>query len=202
MRYDDAAAFRAALAANLRTQHPDKDLSRLLKRTMMERFLARTATALPDQAILKGGYALELRPQQARTTQDLDLSIQDLPDNEVVEGLRDAAEIDLGDHLSFRVETTAARTPQGTPMGGERLTVFPLLGGKRFQPFPSTSGWAPRSPTEPTFLEAVSTYHSQACPPLRPQRSRWRCTSRRSSTPSRFRDPKGASTPASWTSST
>lgn len=55
MRYDDAAAFRAALAANLRTQHPDKDLSRLLKRTMMERFLARTATALPDQAILKDG---------------------------------------------------------------------------------------------------------------------------------------------------
>ena len=100
---------------------------------MTERFLARTATALPDQAILKGGYALELRLQQARTTQDLDLAIRGLPANEVVEALRDAAEID---------------------------------------------------------------------PPLRPQRSRWRCTSRTSSTPSRFRDPKGASTPRLRTSST
>lgn len=45
MRYRDAAAFRAALTANLRNQHPDKDLSRLLKRTTMERFLARTANA-------------------------------------------------------------------------------------------------------------------------------------------------------------
>ena len=66
MRYEDAAAFRAALADNLRDQHPDKDLSRLLKRTMMERFLARTSAALPQQAILKGGYALELRLHQAR----------------------------------------------------------------------------------------------------------------------------------------
>ena len=87
MRYEDAAAFRAALAANLRNQYPDKDLNRLQKRAMMERFLARTSTALPDQAILKGGYALELRLHQARTTQDLDLSIRDLPANEVVEAL-------------------------------------------------------------------------------------------------------------------
>src|SRR5690554_3168477 len=125
MRYEDAAAFRAALAANLRNQHPDKDLDRLLKRAMMERFLARTSTALPHQAILKGGYALELRLHQARATQDLDLSIRGLPANEVVDALRDAGEIDLGDHLSFRIETTTARMPQGAPVGGERLTVVP-----------------------------------------------------------------------------
>ncbi|MFA5551427.1 MAG: nucleotidyl transferase AbiEii/AbiGii toxin family protein [Trueperaceae bacterium] len=140
MRYEDAAAFRAALAANLRNQHPDKDLNRLLKRTVMERFLARTSTALPQQAILKGGYALELRLHQARATQDLDLSIRGVPDHEVADALRDAGEIDLGDHLSFRIETTTARMPQGAPLGGERLTVVPLLGGKRFQPFPLDVG--------------------------------------------------------------
>lgn len=152
MRYEDAAAFRAALADNLRDQHPDKDLSRLLKRTMMERFLARTSAALPQQAILKGGYALELRLHQARATQDLDLAIRGLPANEVVEALRDAGEIDLGDHLSFRVETTAARMPQGAPLGGERLTVVPLLGGKRFQPFPLDVGLGDAVPARTDIL--------------------------------------------------
>lgn len=153
MRYEDAAAFKAALTANLRNQHPDKDLSRLLKRTMMERFLARTATALPDQAILKGGYALELRLQQARTTQDLDLAIRGLPANEVVEALRDAGEIDLGDHLSFRIETTTSRMPQGAALGGDRLTVVPFLGGKRFQPFPLDVGLGDAVPDRTDLLK-------------------------------------------------
>ena len=153
MRYEDAAAFRAALAANLRNQHPDKDLDRLLKRAMMERFLARTSTALPHQVLLKGGYALELRLHQARTTQDLDLSIRDLPANEVVDALRDAGEIDLDDHLSFRIETTTARMPQGAPLGGERLTVVPLLGGKRFQPFPLDVGLGDAVPDRSDLLK-------------------------------------------------
>src|SRR5690554_7339783 len=113
MRYEDAAAFRAALAANLRNQQPGKDLDRLLKRAMMERFLARTATALPNQALLKGGYALELRLRKARATQDLDIAIRGLTGNQAVEALRDAGELDLGDHLVFRIETTTAAMPQG-----------------------------------------------------------------------------------------
>lgn len=140
MKYKDSVAFRTALADNLRNQYPDQELARLLKRAMMERFLARTASAMPDQAILKGGYALELRLDRARTTQDIDLSIRGLRGQHVVEALRDAGETDLGDHLAFRIETTTARMPQGAPLGGERLTVIPLLGGKRFQPFPLDIG--------------------------------------------------------------
>lgn len=140
MRYKDPAAFRAALADNLHNSHPDEDLSRLLKRAVMERFLARTTAALADNALLKGGYAMELRLERARATQDLDLSVSHLSATQVVEALRDAGELDLEDHLRFRVEETAATMPQGAPYGGERLKVVPSLGGKPFMPFPLDIG--------------------------------------------------------------
>jgi hypothetical protein len=140
MRYKNPAAFRTALADNLRNSHPDEDLSRLLKRAVMERFLARTAAALADKALLKGGYAMELRLERARATQDLDLSMRNLSATEVVEALRDAGELDLDDHLGFRVEETAATVPQGAPYGGDRLTVVPRLDGKSFMPFPLDVG--------------------------------------------------------------
>lgn len=63
MRYKDATAFRAALSANLRNQYPGESINRLLKRAMMERFLARTTVALTDQAVLKGGLLARAAPK-------------------------------------------------------------------------------------------------------------------------------------------
>ena len=95
----------------------------------MERFLARVVAALPEQARLKGGYALELRLHRARATQDVDLALRDVPVGDALEALRDAAELDLGDHLTYRTEATTRGAPQGAAYGGERLTVVPELGG-------------------------------------------------------------------------
>ena len=61
VRYHDTIAFRQALTDRLRRQYPDQAVGRLQKRAVMERFLDRVAEALPDNARLKGGYALELR---------------------------------------------------------------------------------------------------------------------------------------------
>jgi hypothetical protein len=79
VRYADGTAFRRALADRLRRQYPDQDVGRLQKRVAMERSLARVVAALPEHARLKGGYALELRLERARATQDLDVALRDLP---------------------------------------------------------------------------------------------------------------------------
>jgi hypothetical protein len=140
VRYADGTAFRRALADRLQRQYPDQDVGRLQKRVAMERFLARVVATLPERARLKGGYALELRLERARATQDLDVALRDLPGAEVLEALRDASELDLGDHLRYRIEETTRGAPQRAPDGGQRLTVVPELGGQRFMPFPLDVG--------------------------------------------------------------
>ena len=152
MRYADGTAFRKALADRLRRQYPDQDVGRLQKRVAMERFLARVVAALPEQARLKGGYALELRLHRARATQDVDLALRDVPAGDALEALRDAADLDLGDHLAYRIEATTRGAPQGAPYGGVRLSVVPELGGQRFMPFPLDVGLGDADPGAPDVL--------------------------------------------------
>ena len=69
MKYSSAPAFRQALEDRLRSENFPQQLPRLRKMIAFERFMAR----LDDRWILKGGYALQLRTEKARTTQDVDL---------------------------------------------------------------------------------------------------------------------------------
>ena len=152
MKYASGDAFRKALSDTLRQRYPDVDLDGLLKRVAMERFLARVEVTLGERALLKGGYALELRLARARSTRDLDLALLEDDGADALEVLRDAGEVDLGDHLSYRLERNRRGTPQGAPAGGERLTVTPQLGGRRFQPFPLDVGVGDALPTAPDRL--------------------------------------------------
>ena len=152
MRYSDATSFRQALGDHFRARYADQDLGRLLKRVAMERFLARTAHVLGDRALLKGGYALELRLARARATRDVDLALRDVATHDVLEAVRDAGAVDLGDHLTYLVEETTAAMPAGAPYGGQRLTVVPLLGGRRFQPFPLDVGLGDAIPEQADTL--------------------------------------------------
>jgi hypothetical protein len=140
MRYKDPVAFRRALSDRLRAMYPDQDVNRVLKRAMMERFLARTAATLPDTALLKGGYALELRLDRARATRDLDMTMRNVAEESVIEALRDAGETDLGDHVRYRIAETSRSMHRGAPYGGDRVTVIPMLGGQPFMPFPLDVG--------------------------------------------------------------
>lgn len=117
-----------------------------------ERYLARVEATLGERALLKGGYALELRLARARTTRDLDLALVGIAAGDALEVLRDAGEADLDDHLRYRLERNRRGTPQGAPAGGERLTVTPELGGRRFQPFPLDVGVGDALPTVPDRL--------------------------------------------------
>lgn len=41
----------------------------------------------------------------------------------ILDALRDAAEIDLGDHFTFRIEESRRTMPKNAPYGGVRLTM-------------------------------------------------------------------------------
>lgn len=152
MKYASGADFRKALSDILKRRHPDLDVNGLLKRVAMERYLARLDSRLGQRALLKGGYALELRLERARSTRDLDLALLGIAPAEALEAVRDVAEVDLEDHFRYRIERTGRGRPQGAPAGGERLTVVPELGGRRFQPFPLDVGVGDALPSAPDRL--------------------------------------------------
>jgi hypothetical protein len=61
VKYRTAAAFRTALEARLRAEQRDGvGISRLRKRVVFERLLARLQAVAPGRLVLTGGLALEL----------------------------------------------------------------------------------------------------------------------------------------------
>ncbi len=132
MRYESSAAFRRALEDRLRQQAVTSgtSLARLRKMVAFERFLARLVAAQPQDWVLKGGLALQLRlPERARTTQDIDLLLRrSLPVEGIHPILVAAALRDLGDWFTFEV----ARPEQPTDL---RFPVQSLLDGRLFEAF-------------------------------------------------------------------
>ena len=76
--YTTAGAFRRALEERLkRASLTDQiDLNRLRRQVSFDRLLARLFREEPAPWVLKGGYALELRFKAARSTVDIDLTVQ------------------------------------------------------------------------------------------------------------------------------
>ena len=80
--YTSARAFRTALEERLKrtsiTEHTD--LNRLRRQVSFDRLLARLFREESPPWVLKGGYALELRFKDARSTVDIDLTVQRVTD--------------------------------------------------------------------------------------------------------------------------
>jgi hypothetical protein len=76
--YTTAGAFRRALEERLKTASlsDQVDLNRLRRQVSFDRLLARLFREEPAPWVLKGGYALELRFKAARSTVDIDLTLQ------------------------------------------------------------------------------------------------------------------------------
>ena len=100
------------------------------QRFVMERFLARIARAFGSTVTLKGGLALELRLDNARSTKDIDLHT--VGDPEAVLGrLREAAALNLGDHLVFTVDPDREHpTIEDTVYEGKRFRTVAKLAGQ------------------------------------------------------------------------
>ncbi len=130
-KYATAGAFRRALKERLKTtsMKEQTDLNRLRRQVSFDRLLARLFRDAAPPWFLKGGYALELRYKAARSTVDIDLTVQRVAvsagedQNQIVrEMLQNAADVSLGDWFEFTfgapiMDLTAA------PYGGARYPV-------------------------------------------------------------------------------
>jgi hypothetical protein len=78
--YATATAFRMALEARLNTMAREQgiDVQRLRRQVTFDRLLCRLFHDPSAPWLLKGGYAMELRLEVARTTRDIDLSLHDV----------------------------------------------------------------------------------------------------------------------------
>lgn len=134
-RYTDASAFKRALEDRLkrRSQETGEDLDRLRQRAVFERLLARIVAHFGDRVIVKGGVALQLRIEGARTTRDIDLRMSGDPSG-LLDELRRAGRLALdGDFLTFTIEPNPKHPTfegDGIPYDGQRLRVRAALAGK------------------------------------------------------------------------
>ncbi|MFT7618893.1 MAG: putative nucleotidyltransferase component of viral defense system [Planctomycetota bacterium] len=103
--YASPIAFKQAVEQRLRTQSTELsvDLARTRQLLIFDRFLCRLSLHFGERVILKGGLALELRLERARTTNDVDLRMLGNPEA-TLKSLQEAGRIDLGDFLRYEIE--------------------------------------------------------------------------------------------------
>ena len=143
--YTTAGAFRRALEERLkRASVTDQtDLNRLRRQVSFDRLLARLFREEAAPWALKGGYALELRFKAARSTVDIDLTLQRVEltksagrdVNQVVrESLQNAADIPLGDWFEYTIGAPAMDLA-AAPYGGARYPVEARMDERIFARF-------------------------------------------------------------------
>jgi len=123
------------------------DLNRLRRQVSFDRLLGRLFREEPAPWVLKGGYALELRFKAARSTVDIDLTLQrvaatssGVDTNQVVrEMLQNVADVPLGDWFEYLIgppvmDLTAA------PYGGARYPVEARMDERIFARFHLDAG--------------------------------------------------------------
>jgi len=131
--YRTAAAFKQALEQRVRgASASGVDFARRRQLVVFDRFLARIITEFGDAVTLKGGLAVELRIERARTTKDVDLRLMG-PADDILDRLRATARRDLGDFMVFTIRPDD-RHPDiqsdGMQYGGVRFRAECSLAGK------------------------------------------------------------------------
>jgi hypothetical protein len=147
--YVTAGAFRRALEERLKriAQAEQMDVNRLRRQVSFDRLLARLFRVEPAPWALKGGYALELRFKTARSTIDIDLSLQpvvaatDQADASrlVREMLQNAASISLGDWFEYTISSPVMDL-EAAPYGGARYPVEARMDARVFSRFHLDAG--------------------------------------------------------------
>lgn len=135
-KYATAGAFRQALEERLKAISRDErtDFQRLCRQVAFDRFLARLARIDNTDWILKGGYAMELRFDAARSTRDLDFTLRHGDDEAALLLLQRAASFGIEDFFTFRVGEAIASL-DAAPYGGARYPVESRVDGRAFVRF-------------------------------------------------------------------
>lgn len=147
--YATAGAFRRALEERLKKASltDQIDPNRLRRQVSFDRLLARLFREEPAPWVLKGGYALELRFKAARSTVDIDLTVQRVETtaaggdtNQVIRAmLQSAADISLGDWFEFAVGP-ASIDLTAAPYRGARYPVEARMDERTFARFHLDAG--------------------------------------------------------------
>jgi predicted nucleotidyltransferase component of viral defense system len=137
--YGTAAAFKQALEERLRAASVSGiDFARRRQLVVFDRFLARITAEFGDSVTLKGGLALELRIDRARTTRDVDLRVQGSPDD-ILDRFRHAVRRDLGDFMLFTIRSDLRHPKiqnEGMKYEGQRFQAGCTVAGKVYgRPF-------------------------------------------------------------------
>ncbi|HXP90874.1 MAG TPA: nucleotidyl transferase AbiEii/AbiGii toxin family protein [Fibrobacteria bacterium] len=134
-RYATPLAFKQALDQRLReSAGAGNQFSRKRQILVFERLLARIGLVFGESVALKGGLALELRLERARTTKDVDLRMTGSP-VDVLERLREAAGRDLDDFMKFEVQADTEHPEihnEGLRYEGLRFRVLCKIAGKQY----------------------------------------------------------------------
>jgi hypothetical protein len=142
-QFGSAAGFKASLEARLRKRAEELAVpfATLQLKFVIERLLARLFRDPSPPWLLKGGFALDLRFRpRARTTKDIDLSVTLVADSTgpASAAMRDllqaAVDVDLGDHLTFRIGSPKKELTNA-PKGGGRYPCEAVLVGKSYAKF-------------------------------------------------------------------
>jgi hypothetical protein len=143
-----AGAFRRALEERLKQASltDQIDLNRLRRQVSFDRLLARLFREEAAAWALKGGYALELRFRTARSTLDIDLTLQGVTTSEgrdtnqvVREMLQNAADVPLGDWFEYAIGAPAMDL-DAAPYGGARFPVEARMDERIFARFHLDTG--------------------------------------------------------------
>jgi hypothetical protein len=147
--YATPGAFRRALEERLkrRSNAEQIDINRLRRQVAFDRFLARLFHDETAPWALKGGYALELRFKSARSTIDIDLTVQRVAAAEnsddaaqiVREMLQSAASLSLDDWFEYTVGAPTLELA-GAPYGGARYAIDTRMDGRVFAKFHVDAG--------------------------------------------------------------
>lgn len=136
--YKTPEAFRMALKQKQkqRAAAAGVPVRRLAQVDLYYRFLARVLQELGHGAVVvKGGVALEMRLQRARTTLDIDLRAGGSPDK-ICEQIRVAGLRELDDFFTFRVEPYDGKEGiegDGVIYKGRRFRVQAILANSPYQ---------------------------------------------------------------------
>jgi hypothetical protein len=144
-KYDNPESFRKALEDRISNiaKKEEVDIQRLRRDVAFDRLLVRLFKMPSPPWALKGGYAMQLRTESARSTKDIDLALKEAKlfsedENKRNAAVRDLlikqASIDLGDFFSFLISEPTQES-NAAPEGGGRFHVTARLADRDFQKF-------------------------------------------------------------------
>lgn len=131
MTYESAAALEmavkaAAVASSL-------DTNRAISSFYFHRLLCRVFAGRNDAFILKGGHSMLARTVGARATRDIDLLARQGDLNTALERLKELAETDMGDFVTFEFAGSRPIKVEDEYRDGLSVQFVPFIGSKRMQ---------------------------------------------------------------------